>query len=445
MATKLGEMLVEAGRLTVAQVGEALKSQVVFGGRLGTNLIEMGYLEEEELAVFLSRKMGLPCASTEQLMSVPPDVIRLVPKEMAENYHIIPLGLEKKRLTLAMLDPSDLPLIDEISFVTGYFIIPMIVPEMRMALALERHYGIKPEQRIVQYAEKIRARQQKEKPAPVAEGAGPVAPPPEVKEEIIDALDEIVSPAEPVKAEHVQMEPESVEPPVEEPVKWQPLIVEPVALYQVREETALPPPVRSEPVKTEPAQPEPPIVSPFRANEVMEEKPAPSPEKGEEPVKSAEALAERLAESKGREEIADLLVDYLGREFARVVLFMIRGNSAAGWRGMKAGKAISGMEGLQIALELPSVLKVVADGKSFYLGSIPNTPENARVLTGIGGDTPSSALLVPLMLMGRVVAIVYVDGGKAPLASRLAELQKLVGKASMAFEILILKNKILMT
>jgi hypothetical protein len=67
------------------------------------------------------------------------------------------------------------------------------------------------------------------------------------------------------------------------------------------------------------------------------------------------------------------------------------------------------------------------------------------MLAGIGGNPPSSALLLPLMLMGRVVAVVYVEGGLTPLSSRIAHLQKIVGKASMAFEILILKNKILMT
>jgi hypothetical protein len=66
------------------------------------------------------------------------------------------------------------------------------------------------------------------------------------------------------------------------------------------------------------------------------------------------------------------------------------------------------------------------------------------MLAEIGGDAPSSVLLIPMMLMGRVIAIVYLDGGKGPLANRLIDLQKLVGKAAIAFEILILKNKILM-
>ena len=106
---------------------------------------------------------------------------------------------------------------------------------------------------------------------------------------------------------------------------------------------------------------------------------------------------------------------------------------------------IPDIENLQIPLDEPSVLKVVNDGRSFYLGPIPDTTGNARMLAGIGGGTPSSALLLPLTIMGRVVAVVYVDGGKEPVANRLTDLQKLVSKAGIAFEILILKNKILMT
>jgi hypothetical protein len=394
MATKLGEMLVAAGVLSPAQLDDALKSQAVFGGRLGTNLIEMGYLGENDLAGFLSRKLGLPCVTSDQLMSVPPDVIRLVQKELAEKYHIIPLGLEKKRLTLAMLDPSDLSLMDEISFVTGYFIIPIIAPELRMVLALEKHYGIKPDTRFVQAAEKIMERhghfKEERKEDKVREPDAPASPPRRKIEEVIEACDEIIAQAAPAGVEN--------------------LIVEPVAVDQEKKDIAKPVQVSTKPARI-----------------------------------TSEFLSERLAEAKGREEIADILTAHLAGEFGRVALFMIKGTVAEGWRAIHNGKPIAGMEKLQVSLEAPSVLKVVTDGKSYYLGAISDTPENSRLLKAMGGNTPSSSLLVPLMLMGRTVAIVYVEGGKAPLTSRLAELQKLVGKAAMAFEILILKNKILMT
>jgi hypothetical protein len=428
MATKLGEILVEAGVLTPAQLGEALKNQVVFGGRLGTNLIEMGYLEENELAGFLGRKLGLPCVTPEQLMSVTPDIIRLVPKELAENYQIVPISLDKKRLTLAMLDPSDLPLMDEISFVTGYFIIPMISPEFRMVLALEKHYGIKPDKRFVQAAEKIMERQSLHKQSMSAIYASqepqPAAlPPVEEAEEIIDACDEIVTPVEPATAEP--------SPVAAEPIAFKPVAdVEPFTVVSIAVE-----PVALEPVavKSVAVQPE------------LAESAIPVPVEDESARFSAESLAEGLTEAKDREEIADLLVSHLSREFSRVALFMIKGTVAEGWKGIRNKRPIAGMKDLQISLGSPSVLKVVTEGKSFYLGAIPGTTGNSLMISQMGGDTPSSALLVPMMLMGRVVSVVYVEGGKESLANRLAELQKLVGKAAMAFEILILKNKILMT
>jgi hypothetical protein len=151
-----------------------------------------------------------------------------------------------------------------------------------------------------------------------------------------------------------------------------------------------------------------------------------------------------LAEAKDREEIADIIVTFLGQEFERAALFMIRGAVASGWRAMRDNKALPDIGSLQITLDGPSVLKIVTDSKSFYRGPIPDTPDNAAMLAGTGGGASSSALLIPLVMMGRVVSIVYVDAGKDPVTNRLTELHRLVGKAAMAFEILILKNKILM-
>ena len=159
MTIRFGELLVEAGLLSAAQLTDALKNQAHFGGTLATNLVDMGFMEEDELIQFSSRQLGLPCATSEELMSVSPDVIRLVPKELAEKYMIIPLSREKKRLTLAMLDPSDLSVIDEISFVTGYFIIPMIATELRLVQALEKHYKIKRNPRFIEIADRSRQRQ----------------------------------------------------------------------------------------------------------------------------------------------------------------------------------------------------------------------------------------------------------------------------------------------
>jgi hypothetical protein len=442
MSIKMGEMLVEAGLLTSAQLKDALRNQVNFGGSLGTNLVDMGYLEDEDLAQFSSRQLGLPCATTEELMSVPLEVIRLVPKELAEKYMIIPLSREKKKLTLAMLDPSDLSVIDEISFVTGYFIIPVIAPELRLLQALERHYYIKRNPRFIQIADRSRERQRlrKQDEETLIEAELIDLSPHQEMEEFIEVMEEAGPSAEP----------ERIEPPISEPVAVEPEIAATAEAEPVIEEPAWVEPPIAEPVEVEPE-----IAAAFEAETVTAEPPFAESvwvePAGVEPVWAEHAwltieyLSEALAESKDREKIADMLVAYLGQEFNRVVLFMVKGTVICGWRALRGNKEIPGIENLQISLDGPSVLKVVADGKSFYLGAIPDTPDNDGLLAGIGGDAPDSVLLIPMMLMGRVIAIVYLDGGKEPVANRLADLQKIVGKAAIAFEILILKNKILMS
>ena len=499
MSIKLGEMLIEAGLLTRAQLDAALKNQVIFGGKLGTNLIELGYLAEEDLARFLSKKLELPCATSEQLMSIPPDIIKLIPKEVADKYKVIPISREKKRLTLAMLDPADLSVIDAISFVTGFYISPLIAPELRLAVALENYYGIKRDVRYIQLSEKWKDRPNFVKLDETAVEETEVfdfsLPHEEEFIDIIDVQEVIESAVEPIITEAVKAGP-VIAAPVEtepvlteplkieleiteqfetEPIETEPVMIEPVKAEPVTSESAKTEPpkvesVRMEPVKAEPVKTEPVVTEPVKAERVTLKSIKIEPVKIEpvktEPIKTEparmepevaesatkepsahtlESFAEELVEAKDREEIAEIITTFLGQEFDRVVLFMIKGTVVDGWKGLLNKSPIPAIENLQIPLDEPSVLKVVNDGRSFYLGPIPDTTGNARMLAGIGGGTPSSALLLPLTIMGRVVAVVYVDGGKEPVANRLTDLQKLVSKAGIAFEILILKNKILMT
>jgi hypothetical protein len=390
MSIKLGEMLIEAGLLSRAQLEATLKNQVIFGGRLGTNLIELGYLSEENLACFLSKKLELPCVTVEQLISISPDIIKIIPKEVADKYKVIPLGLEKKRLTLAMLDPADLSSIDAISFVTGYYIIPLIAQELHLVQALENYYGIKRDVRYIHLADKVKelhriTKHDEHKDKTVKEPAEINFPLTQEDDDIFDIQEVVGSAEEPFKTKSFNTTPVIMEPEVVEPAEVAPVI------------------------------------------------------------HSEESVVEKLAEAKDREDIAEIITMFLGQQFDRVVLFLIKGTVVDGWKACINNSAFSDIRNLRLLLDEPSVLKVVNDGRSYYLGPIPETPGNARILAGIGGGAPSSVLLMPLMMMGRVVAIIYVDGGKEPLANRLADLQKLVGKASIAFEILILKNKILMT
>jgi hypothetical protein len=143
MALKLGELLVKHGIVTQGQVSEGLRAQQMFGGRLGTNLVELGFLSEQVLAKFLSSQLSLPCIELKDIDNVPDAVIRLVPLATAEKHKVVPIHLDKRKLRVAMSDPTDLKVIDQISFSTGFSVLPVVSPELLITYALEKYYGIK--------------------------------------------------------------------------------------------------------------------------------------------------------------------------------------------------------------------------------------------------------------------------------------------------------------
>ena len=143
MSAKLGEMLLKVGALTKAQLEQVLQAQSIYGGRLGTNLVEMGFVSEEELAHVLSEQTGTPCVEPAELSEIPKSVLGSVPNELVRRYRVVPMAVEGKRLTLAMVDPHDFKAVEEIGFVTGLVIKPRICTERRLNVALERCYNIR--------------------------------------------------------------------------------------------------------------------------------------------------------------------------------------------------------------------------------------------------------------------------------------------------------------
>jgi hypothetical protein len=137
------------------------------------------------------------------------------------------------------------------------------------------------------------------------------------------------------------------------------------------------------------------------------------------------------------------VVTFLGQEYERVAFFLLRGKLAQGWKGVIRGKPVPHFETVEFPLADGSVLKIVAEGKSFYLGPVPPAVANGPMLEALGGGGGRPACLVPLLMLGKVVAVLFVDDGRKGMNEALPELQQLMSKASMAFEILILRNKIL--
>jgi len=386
MAVKLGELLIKKNLLTQAQLEEALQAQVIFGGKLGTVLIEMGLITEDILAEILGQLINIPCAKPGQLQNIPDNVIKIISPELAEKHKVMPVSVIGKKLTLAMADPRNLQSIDEISFRTGYIVMPILALEVRLVFALENYYGVK---RTMRY----------------------IAPPKQVREEL-NQLHVLETADGPIEARDTDEELGTLgsehiyEKPAAEPAQ-------PVAAPEVVED----------------------VIEELGDDDLIEEL--------EDEEITLATTAQTLIGITDRNDVADAVIAYLGANYTRAALFMVVAGQVTGWRSAKGGQPIPGFEQFQLPLSEPSVLKTAVESNSFFLGPVPQSGANLALTTFLGKPAPQSALLLPMSMLGRVVGLIYVDDPKADLSSAIVDVQQLSSKALMAFEILILHNKIL--
>ena len=137
----LARILRDRGVVTERQLQEAIQHQVLYGGRLGTNLYELGYITEERLQEALARAVGVPSLVVD-LREVQPDTVSLVPKVLAARYKVFPYKLRGQTLTLLMVDPRDHTAVAQVGYTLGYIVRTAVVPEFRMIQLLRDYYGV---------------------------------------------------------------------------------------------------------------------------------------------------------------------------------------------------------------------------------------------------------------------------------------------------------------
>jgi type IV pilus assembly protein PilB len=139
-AGRLGELLVRENLITLQQLQAAQEQQRKTGGRLGFNLTKLGYIEESELTAFLSKQYGVPSINLSDF-EIDPEVIKLVPLEVAEKHQVIPVNRAGASLIVAMADPSNIFAIDDLKFLTGYNIEVVVASDGAIKESIEKYYG----------------------------------------------------------------------------------------------------------------------------------------------------------------------------------------------------------------------------------------------------------------------------------------------------------------
>src|SRR6056297_3540443 len=138
-ANRLGELLVRNKLIDEQQLAKALEDQRASGGRLGASLVKLGYLQEEDLAAFLSRQYGVPSINLSEF-DIDENVIKLIPNEVAQKYQLVPVNRAGATLIVAMADPSNIFAIDDIKFMTGYNVEVVVAAEACIRNAIDKYY-----------------------------------------------------------------------------------------------------------------------------------------------------------------------------------------------------------------------------------------------------------------------------------------------------------------
>ena len=383
---RLAETFVEEGIITEVQLRNALQRQLVMGGKIGTNLIELKYVSEEQLGKVLSKMHKIPYAPVDAFLDIPADIISLIPKEIAVRHKIIPIKKEYKNITLAMENPNDIKIIDDLSFMTGCRITAVIASEVRIALGLEKYYG---HPRGMRYIE--------------------ITPPKE--EEFV--IERNLTHTEPTPA----CEKKEVKP--SEKSEW---------LSDAEEE-------------------EPAYVFQSRSAEehpTAEKQGSPATQLTEavsRPV-SFQDTVNKLTNVDTRDNAIKAVLDYISQYVENVLFLVTSVSEAKAWNAKCKGVEYSRISDLKISFGGPSVFLTVKNSEQPYYGEITSFPFDDDFLGKIGQKRPMRVFLIPIMVKKKMVSILYIDNNNKDISpAKLTEINSIIEKLSIAFELLVLKKK----
>src|SRR3954471_1361732 len=153
---RIGDLLVREGLITREQLARALEEQRASGTRVGYNLIKLGFIEENELTKMLARQYKMPAIDLARF-EVDPKIAKMIPTELAVKNLVIPLKRDGRTLTIAMADPTNLGVLEDLKFITRYDIFPVIAGEYTLRNIIEKVFGSSDEQQMASLLDTIQS------------------------------------------------------------------------------------------------------------------------------------------------------------------------------------------------------------------------------------------------------------------------------------------------
>ncbi|MCP4898458.1 MAG: hypothetical protein GY906_15900 [bacterium] len=428
----LGSFLVAENVADARAIASAQEHQLMMGGRLDTALLDMGVVRESRLLRALGEFYHTKTVAGASLLGAGDDVIRLISPRVATRFGVVPFRIEGKKLAIASLNPGDILIEDELNLLTDCMVSTYVCLEIRLYEALARFYAVHLPTRVTSLIRRFAAGASAE----AQESAG-IAEKKRKRDAETEYTTVAVRPETPERS--------AVNPELEE---TQPVLKtkqdRPVVLELSDEELAEFPSMREgQDILAAPTQPPTSLV------ETPKELPEEVSDQDQSDV-AEQSIDDRmmtasvgLQNAEMRDEIADALLHFCEPYLRRRMLLIVRKDQIIGWRGEGEGVEEAAIRAISIPQEEPSIFSGISQGQAFWLGPLPSMPRNLDLLLGLGGEEPRDCVVLPVSLRSKVVCFLYGDnGGDGVGGVPVAELRRLMAKASLAFQVYILKSKI---
>jgi hypothetical protein len=407
---KLGEMLVRDGRLTEAQLADALGFQARDGGRLGTVLVEHDMVDLEALTVYLGLELGIPIATGAMLERAKRAAVRLLHPSQAFKHKCVPLVVQDRQLIAAIEDPHDFATLDALAAITGYRVLPRVAPELRIYYYIERYYGVARPARFQIFGDSPRgdeAAHDAGLPAPPLPGLPPVpaspitapGPRPRLRSAMLaKAFDD---------SEALELEAEDL---------IDTLDADDAALAEAAPSAA-------------PLAPSAPMTTPRPASISIH------------PPIAADVALRELARATDRNRIVDVLLGYAAATFDAAVVFTVRDQFAFGWKALGDLPGHANVEHLLIPLGAPSVVQAaVAAETGVFHGPLAPSTVNAYFYKVMHCAEPELVTAGAITIGKRVVNVLY-GHSQALTPLQLDVLEQVCRMAAEAYARLIAVSK----
>ncbi|WP_236520099.1 HEAT repeat domain-containing protein [Sandaracinus amylolyticus] len=422
-----------------------MQKQVVSGGEMSSVLLELDAVAENTLAAYCAALYALLPATRDEVMRVPRDTVRIVPREIAERHRLVPLAVDGGTLLVALARPLDADVEEQLGFLLGFELVTRIVCDVRISAALLHHYAIEAPPRHTRLIDRLRARD----PGPVPY----VAPPQEGK---VDRLSLSQMPQKrPSVADWLDEEDEDDEAPppstptvrtsqVPESRTTDPLgVPRDVVERRMREAQApsapSPAPAKPEPTKPEPTAAKPSSDQPPRSEPGSETARALRRLRG--PLTAAHAVR-LLEQAEHRDEILEVFFAFSRQFFDYAALFVVHDDVADGRDAFGSGASLEAVQRVAVPLDVPGTFGDVRRSLKPHVGRLASSDLDRLVLRDLSRGATTPAMVMPVAIRGRAVLMLYADrAGDSFTLADLPELVAFVPRVVDAFERLILRRK----